>query len=188
MRLTAIAGLCLLAAPAVAQRVDTRVIDTRQMADGRQRCTFNAVRDLHMTEARRGARDAFAEWAHKARDGNAWLHARFSRQEREGSIQMIEVPLTKAIARAASAQVFIDASPSPVPFALKRRPRSDRWTLIPGDGVALARAMRYTDILSVRLLGPRGQRLASYEFWIGDLQDVAEYPAIIGWTCAPGDD
>lgn len=184
MRLLALAGLCLLALSANAQRVDTRVIDVRQAADGREHCRFNAVPDLHMTEPRRGERDGFAEWAHKARDGNAWLHARFSPHEREGNILMIEVPLTRAIAAAASAQVSIDANPSPVPFDLKRTwPGSDRWTLTPADGVALAEAMRYTDMLSVRLFDAKGKRLASYEFWIGDLQDVAEYPRIVEWEC-----
>lgn len=186
MRLLPASLLCLIALPASAQRVDTRVIDIRQMADGRETCRFNAVPDLHMTEPRRGTSDGFAEWAHKARDGDAWLHARFSLEERDGNIQMIEVPLTPAIAGATKAKISLDGDRSPVAFELKRTwPGSDRWTLVPSDGVALARAMRYNDVLSVRLLDGKGKRLGSYEFWIGDLQDIAEYPRIIAWECKP---
>ncbi|RYG87818.1 MAG: hypothetical protein EON59_06325 [Alphaproteobacteria bacterium] len=184
MRLLAIAGLSLLASPTQAQRVDTRVIDVQQMADGRERCRFQAVPDLHMTEAHRGTTDAIAEWAHKARDGNAWLHARFTPADPQGRILIIEIPLTRAIVGARSAEIRIDADASPTSFKLTRTWHgSDRWTLVPANGAALAAAMRYTDLLAVRLLGARGNRLASYEFWIGDLQDVAEYPALVDWRC-----
>ncbi|WP_066794938.1 hypothetical protein [Sphingomonas soli] len=184
MRLLAAAALCLIAGPAIAQRVDTRIIDVRQHANGRESCRFNAVPDLHMTTAHLGGNGAFAEWAHKATDGNAWLHARFQPDLPLGTIQKLEVMLTPRIAAALSASLLLDGESSPVALSLTRvHPQSDRWTLVPADGTALARAMRHTKTLTLHLAGPQGKKLGSWQFRIGNLQDIAEYPGLVAWRC-----
>ncbi len=185
MRLVLAAALTFAALPAHAQRVDTRVIDVRDMAGGGMRCRFNAVPDMEMFVSAT-PNGTYAEWTHKARDGDAVLHALFAPAappQISATVDAFTVPDDDRFRGLERAELYLDADPKPVVLGIGRSAAASQpIRLVPPDD-SLAEAMRYTDVVSLRLLDHAGNRIASYEFWIGDLQDVWEIPTIIHWKC-----
>jgi len=189
MRLVLAAALVAFAAlPAAAQRVDTRVIDARDLGDGEARCRFNAVPDMTLFVSKTPNR-TYAEWTHKARDGDATLHALFAPApppQISATVDAFELPPGPQFGALDRAELYLDADPKPIPLAVSwSRSAIAPIRLTPPDD-SLAEAMRYTDVASLRLLDRAGARIASYEFWIGDLQDVWEIPTILHWRCDGG--
>ncbi|MDF7775513.1 hypothetical protein P1X14_09665 [Sphingomonas sp. AOB5] len=188
--LVSIAVALIAATPAVAQRIDTRRIDIREMTSSTL-CTFNAYRELTLVDASKEGRTSVARWKAPSEIGDprpAHLEAIFTASKGRWSdapflgIAFIvdgDEALSKTSVSGARAVIDEEA-----PVDLLYHASGERMTFpVGGDPGGFGRQLIDGDTVRLEVLGKDGAVIRSYRWNVKRFDEVVEVVSIVGWSC-----
>ncbi|NML05141.1 hypothetical protein [Sphingomonas sp. G-3-2-10] len=191
MRLMIAAGALLaLASPALAQRVDTRRIDIREMGTNTI-CSFNAFRDLTLIDASKSGKASVGRWK-GASDASAsppaYLEAVFTASKDRwfdapfiGVAFSIEADAALSTSSVSGARAVIDGD---APVDLLYHASGDKLSFpVPGDPSGFARRLIRAKTLRLDILGRDGNVAATRTWSIRRFGEAVEVVSIVGWKC-----
>lgn len=195
MRLAlALAGL-LAASPAFAQRIDTRVDDVAENADGYS-CASHAYPGLHLIYDWRGT-DRSASWDFPARESEAGDLRMLTAFQPDldkpfgtaTSVLGFQLTLTRAslAANPHAAHLRVDGKPDGTVFDLTGDRKSLTLSIVERQRQDLAERLMDANIVEIDLIDASGAQLGRFSWDVRSLRRAPELLQLINWSCKPSD-